>query len=478
MTLSPMSPAPANAEVTAVDTTGRWPLLLLLVSAIKWLVLSGVLALIASIQLIQPSFLADCVVFTHGRTVALTETAFIYGWGANAGLAIALWVLGRLGGAPLRALNWAVVGTIFWNLSVLLGLVGIATGDATGVGLLQMPRYVQPVMLVAYGAIGVAGVLAWLGRRHECTFAAQWYAVAALFLFPWIFSAAQVTLFWLPVRGVLQAVAGGWFAQGAWTLWLAPLGLAGAYFVVPKVTGRTLPSYDFAPHAFWCLLVLGAVTGGRHLIGGPVPAWIASLAIVACSLLLFHYFVVFINLRGAFGAGGTALKLVAFGLGAYVLGGLVDAITAFRGVALVTQFTHVDTAQEQLALYGGFSMMIFGAIYYAVPRLTGQSWASAALVRGHAMLAMLGVTALVVSLTVAGWIQGHELLDAKVTFADIASHTRFWLLLAVAAQAVLLLGNLLLLVNFCWSACRACCPAEPADSVAFRQPAAMEAPAS
>lgn len=478
MNVSPMPPAATNAEVTAVDTTARWPLLLLLLSAIKWLVLSGVLALITSIQLVQPSFLADYSVFTHGRAVALAETAFIYGWAANAGLAIALWVLGRLGGAPLRSLNWVVVGTIFWNVAVLIGLVGIATGDATGISFLELPRYVQPVMLIAYGAIGVAGVLAWLGRRHECTFAAQWYAIAALFLFPWIFSAAQVTLLWWPVRGVLQAVAGGWFAQGAWTLWLAPLGLAGAYYVVPKITGRTLPSYDFAPHAFWCLLVLGAVTGGRHLVGGPVPAWIASLAIVACALLLFHYFVVFINLRGAFGVGGTALKLISFGLAAYVLGGLLDAVTAFRSVALVTQFTHIDTAQQQLALYGGFSMMLFGSIYYAVPRLTGHAWASAALVRGHALLATLGLVVLVVTLVVSGWIQGHDLLDPKVTFADLADHTRFWLLVAVAAQAVLLLGNLLLLVNFCWSACLGCFPAEPAEPARFRQPSVMEAPAS
>ena len=473
-----MSSAPTNAEVTAADTSARCPLLLLLASALAWLVTSGVLALVTSIQLVQPTFLAECPVFSYGRAQALQETAFLYGWAANAGLAIALWVLGRLGGAPLRALNWVVVGTLFWNLAIALGLCGIATGEATSIAFLQLPRYVQPVMLVAYGAIGIAGVLAWLGRRNECSFAAQWYAVAALFLFPWIFSAAQVMVLWSPVRGTLQAVAGGWFAQGAWTLWLAPLALSGAFYVVPKITGRVLPSYDFAPHAFWCLLVLGAFTGGRHLVGGPVPAWIASVAIVSCSLLLFHYFVVLMNLRGAFGAGGTALKLLSFGLAAYVLGGLLDAITSFRSVALVTQFTHVDTAQQQLALYGGFSMMIFGAIYFALPRLTGRAWASAGLVRGHSALAIFGVVLLVVSLAAAGWTQGRDLLDAKVAFADIAAHTRGWLLAAVAAQGILLLGNLLLLVNFCQSVCAGYCSATPVEPALFRQPSTMEAPAS
>lgn len=472
------APTNATAEVTATDTTARWPLLLLICSAIKWLVLSGILSLIASIQLVQPAFLADCSVFTHGRTVAMQESIFVYGWAANAGLAIALWVLGRLGGSPLRAGNWIIVGTLFWNIAITLGLIGIATGDATSIAFLQLPRYVQLIMAFAYGTIAVAGVLAWVGRRTESTFAAQWYAVAALFLFPWLFTAAQMMLLWSPVRGVLQAVAAGWYAQGAWTLWLAPLALSAAYYVVPKVTGRALPSYEFAPHAFWCLLVLGAFTGGRHLVGGPVPAWIASVAIVSCALLLFHYFVVFLNLRGAFGGGGTALKFISFGLGAYLLGGLVDAITAFRDVALVTQFTHFDAAQQQLALYGGFTLILFGAIYYAVPRLTGQPWASAMLINGHRLTAVLGVTLLIVSLAGAGWVQGHDLLNAKTSFADIATHTRSWLLLVVAAHGLLLLGNLIFFVNFLRSACAACCPSAAPAEIQFRDAGALEAPVS
>ena len=84
-----------------------------------WLVISGIFALIGSIQLHTPGFMAVCPVFTYGSTVAIAETAFVYGWLANAGLALALWVLGRLSGEPLRAQNWALGGAIFWNLGVL-----------------------------------------------------------------------------------------------------------------------------------------------------------------------------------------------------------------------------------------------------------------------------------------------------------------------------------------------------------------------
>ena len=446
-----------SSEITSADTGSRGPLLLLVCAAAKWLVISGVFALITSIQLFQPAFLADCSWLTHGRAEAMRESIFIYGWGANAGLAVALWVLARLGGSPLRAGNWVMVGTVFWNLGLLGGLVGIAIGDATSISFLELPRYVQPLMLVAYGAMAVAGVLAWAGRRTEGTFASQWYAMAALFLFPWIFSIAQVMLLFAPVRGVLQAIVAGWYVQGAWTLWLAPLALSGAYYLVPKITGRAIPSYFFwTSLSFWTLVVVGAWTGGRHLVGGPVPAWVPSVAIVSCSLLLFHYFMVFLNLRGAFGGGGTALKFVSFGLIAYVLGGFTDAITSMRAVAKITQFTQFAVAQQQLALLGAVSMMLFGALYYLVPRVSGRAWASAVLVRGHFFLTALGIVLLVVSLVAAGWVQGHALNEAAMvdgkpvlaSFAEISARIQTPLMIATAANGILLLGSLMFAANF------------------------------
>jgi cytochrome c oxidase cbb3-type subunit 1 len=472
MTTAPQ--AAETAEVTQIDSTARWPLLFLLGSALFWLVFSGILSLVNFVQLSSPGLLAECPVFSYGRTAALQESAFVYGWAANAGLAVALWLLARLGGSPLRSLNWVVAGTLFWNFALTLGLIGIATGDMTSNAWLHLPGYVLPMLLVAYGTIAVPGVLAWTGRRKEMTFASQWYAVAALFLFPWIFSVAQMMLVFHPGRGVLQALVAGWFVQGAWTLWLAPLALAAAYYLVPKITGKIIPSYDFAQLSFWTLLFVGAWTGGRHLIGGPVPAWVATIAVVSCALLLFHYIVVALNLRGAFSSGGsTVLKFVAFGLGAYVVGGFIDAATAMRSVAVHTQFTFFSEGQAQLALQGAFSMVVYGAIYFLAPRLTGRAWPSGALIRAHYAAAVIGTVVLVVSLFIAGYVQGHDLNDAAIPFSKIAGYYRPWILAATAGQGVLLLGNLLLATHLLWLACP-----KAATPAAFSPAPTMEASVS
>jgi cytochrome c oxidase cbb3-type subunit I len=472
-----MTNAPTNAasaEVTAIDAQARGPLLLLLGSGVVWLVVSGILAVITSIQLHSPHFLADCPVLTFGRAQALRETAFVYGWAANAALGIGLWVLGRLGGYPLRALNWVVVGTLFWNIAVTAGLVGIAAGDMTSFSLLQLPRYVLPALVFAYAAIAISGVLAWSGRKADGTFASHWYAIAGLVLFPWALCAAQAVLLWWPVRGTVQAIAANWYGQSVWSLWLAPFALSAAYYIVPKVAGRVLPTYESAPLSFWTLIFVGSWTGGRHLIGGPVPAWVPTMAVVAAGLLVFHYLVIALNFRAAFKSTGTAIRFIRIGLIAYIVMGVLELLTSFRAVAVQSQFTFIATAIEQLGLYGGISMIFFGAIYYMVPRLTGKAWASPGLAAGHRLLVVAGVALSVVTFAVAGLSQGQDLLNPKINMAHIFGSVRLSLLMNTGAQIILVSANLLLLVNLFRTAFGRNTRPIPAQAL-FRLPAKVEA---
>ena len=99
---------------------------------------------------------------------------------------------------------------------------------------------------------------------------------------------------------------------------------------------------------------------------------------------------------------------------------------------------------------------------------------SAGLVRAHLVLSIGGILLLVGSLAVAATIQSQDLSDPAVAFADIARHTRPWLIAAAAAQAVLLLGNIALTVNFVGTACRIL---NISRAASFNPSSAMEAPA-
>jgi len=464
MTTSSIQAAPSGGD--AIDAHARGPLLTAIGLALGWLVVSGVFSLIAAIQLHSPAFLASCEMLTHGRVRALAETSFVYGWAGGAGIASVVWILGRLGGTPLRALSWFGAGAVFWNLGVAAGLVGIATGDMTSFSLLQLPRYVQPLLVFASAAMGMAGLLAWSGRRRDGVFASHWYGVAGLVLFPWALTAAQICLLWFPLRGVLQAVGSAWYVDAVLFLWLSPLSLACAYYLAAKLSGRVLPSYEAAPLAFWMLMVVGTWSAGRHLIGGPVPAWLPTMAVVGFSLLLYHFSVAGLNLRGAFSLGGPVGGALKFGVFSYLAFGAVAFLLTFRGMALRTQFTHFSTATDQLFLYGAVSMILFAAIYFLVPSLTGRQWSSAGLTSGHFLGVRVGVALSVLALAAAGLSQGGMLLEAKTGFGEIAAGVRTPLLLNTAAQFVLLASNLLLLVNFWRSTCACCAGSDDGVAVA------------
>jgi cytochrome c oxidase cbb3-type subunit 1 len=230
------------------------------------------------------------------------------------------------------------------------------------------------------------------------------------------------------------------------------MAMAAVYYLLPKISGRVIHNYDFAVYGFWTLLFFGCWMGGRHLIGGPVPAWIPTMAIVCAWLVLFHHIIVYFNLREVFRPGSsTVLKFLAIGLGSYLLSAVVDTAFASRILAEVTQFTFFQQAQMQLA-FGSVTLIIFGALYYLVPRLAGAHWPSVSLIRGHFLAAVLGFILFVVALGAAGWTQGMGLNDTGLTFVEIAAKTKSWLLVATAAQGVLLVGNLLFLVHFLWLA--------------------------
>ncbi len=258
------------------------PLLFLLAPGSLWLVISGALALLAAVQLHSPGFLAECPFLTYGRTSAWRRPpSSTAGWRMPAWRwpsgSSAAWPASRC--APRTGSS---AGAWFWNSASPAPWSAWRWATATGFALLGLPGYVQLMLLFSYAAIAVAGLLAWSGRLRQVSYAAQWYAAAALFLFPWILSIAHVMLFSAPVRGVVQAiVAAGTRSRPGRSGWRPSPG--GGLLRGAEGHRRVLPSYEFAALGFWCLIFVGGLTGGRHLLGGPVPAWIPSVAVVSCA---------------------------------------------------------------------------------------------------------------------------------------------------------------------------------------------------
>jgi len=449
----------ARAEQSEIDASAKWPVLVFFGSALLWLILGGALQLAATIQLHTPTFLADCVWFTHGRLAPAAQNALIYGWGFNAAFAFGLWLMARLSATTLRHGGWLFIAAKFWNVGVTLGIGGILAGYSTSFELLEMPRYVTLLLLVAYALIGVWAVTTFSIRNTENVFASQWYLFGAAFWFPWIYTIAQVMLFRAPARGVVQPIVNAWYVHGLYGLWFVPVALAAIYYFLPKILGKPIRNYYLAPLAFWWLVIATAFAGGSRLIGAPVPVWIPTLGIVANMMIVLPLFVIGLNfigtLSGRLGAvgGSLTLRFILLSMVGFGLSSLLNLFLSLRSVSAIAQFTLLGGLRDWLAFYGCFSVAIFGAAYFFLPRLTGKEWRSTALIKAHFGATLLGVVLLAVGLAWAGWQQGHLLNDPSVAFADITRTLAGWHTFHSVVLGLLLVGHLAFLINFIWIAC-------------------------
>src|SRR5438105_2814564 len=217
---------PENRLRTAdIDTSCRGPLLLLFLSGIIWLVLGLLLSLISAIKLHAPGFLANAAWLTLGRIRPAGMNALLYGFASQTAIGVLLWMLCRLGGTRLVFQNTISLAAGLWNLGVTLGIIGILVGGSTGFEWLEMPRYASPILFVSYTLIGICALLTFSFRREKSLYVSQWYLLAAIFWFPWFYSAANLLLVFFPVRGVVQSVINAWFTGNFLNLWLTPIGL-------------------------------------------------------------------------------------------------------------------------------------------------------------------------------------------------------------------------------------------------------------
>jgi cytochrome c oxidase cbb3-type subunit 1 len=445
-----------RSVLSEIDASIRFPALFFVISAILWLVVGTALKMISAYQTYEPNFMAGCEFFTYGRIHPSATIAMLFGWGCNVIFAIGLWIIARLSLAPFRNAGLLIVAGLFWNFGISFGILGIFNGDQVGVGVLALPGYITPLLLIAYALIGAWGVLAFRSRCGTRVYVSQWYILGAIFWFPWTYMITQFMVIWFPARGVVQSIVSHWFDSSFQNLWLVPMALATAYYVIPKVLGRPIYSSSLALLGFVSLALFGSWTGPAHLIGGPVPVWIPTVGIVASVLLIIPSVAASLNLfLTAKGARSTvwrspSLRFVMFGVFSYFFATLLGSVMALRSVNEVSHFTTFSVGQDQQLVYAFFSMVMFGGLYYMVPRLTQREWPSSTMIFCHFWGSAFGISVIVAALLLGGWLAGFQMNDAEVHFIDIVQAMVPWHEARSIGIVCLAIGHMAFAINFLW----------------------------
>src|ERR1700704_4713618 len=441
-------------ERALIDASTRVPVLMFYTSALVWLLIGTFLAMFVSFKMQALDMLSNVSYLTWGRVRPAHVNIMVYGWASMAAMGTAIWLMARLCRTILRHPLLLITGAAFWNLGVLLGVGAILAGENTGYQWLEFPPYAAVILFVAYCIIMSWAVMMFRFRRGDQIYITQWYLLGAFLWFPWLYAAAQAMLFVIPVQGVMQAAVSWWYANNLLFLWFGAIALGTAYYMIPKVIGRPVYSYHLATIGFWTYALFSSWTGMQRLIDGPFPAWMITASIAATILTIIPVATVGLNhhmtMQGYFPLlrYSPTLRFTVFGAISYTVFSAVGVLISFRSVARYLNFTQASVGFYHLGLYAFYTMVIFGSMYYIVPRLVGREWRYASLIKLHFWMSVYGVGLMSLMLLAGALVEGTSLDDASLSFVETVQSVLPYLRGRSLAGVLMMVGHFVFAFHF------------------------------
>jgi cytochrome c oxidase cbb3-type subunit I len=446
MTVLQPTPEDLN-ERAAIDRSARYPVMFFFTSAAGWLLFATVMGFVSSIKLRLPWLWDSCPFMGYGRLFPVHFNALVYGWAMQAGIGVMLWLMARLTRSRIQHPVALIIFGHVWNAGVSLAVISIWFGASRSIPLLDFPAWIWPVLAVSYSCIVVWVIPMFHSRRNSLFYVSEMYLIGAAVWFPWIFITANLII----NKGsapVMGAGVNAWYISNLIYFWMAPVALAVAYYIIPKISGRAIYSYPLAQVSFWLLAILAGWTGFSRYMGGPFPAWMPAVSGAAAIFILLAIVATVVNLMLTL-KGCTklweyspSLRFTMMGMLMLALYSVLSAMSSTFVFGKNLQFSHFLVGIDTLAFYGFFSMTMFGAIYFIVPRITGSEWPSGERIRTHFWFSTYGILTMVVTMLVGGIAQGGNLAQWDQIFSASFVNSTAYVVGRAIAWALISFSNL------------------------------------
>lgn len=427
-------------------------------SSAAWFVLGTSFGLIDATHLAAPELLGNIPWIVFGRVRPMHTNAVIFGFVGSALLGAAYYMVPALVRTPLYSERMGMLSLWVWNLSIIAGTVSLSFGHSQG---REYAEWIWPVdvgILLAL-ALMFCDLLATAARREEkILYVSIWYVFGALVFTFFIYFFGNAV--WNPRTGAIfgmpDAILAWFYGHGVVGLFLTPLAIAIAYYVVPIACRSPLYSHTLSLVGFWTLLTIYTHIGTHHLLQTPVPTWLKVLAVAGSLGMLIPVMTVLINLwltmRGRLGylhadVGG---KFVMAGLVWYILTCIQGPLQALPTVQKVTHLNNWVIAHAHLGVLGFSGTIALGGVFFILPRITGRPLYNARLADLQYWLVLLGMAGFFGVLTAAGLIQGNGWLNGETVYR-ILPETHVYMVLRASIGVLLWGGALIGLYNVAMS---------------------------
>jgi cytochrome c oxidase cbb3-type subunit 1 len=394
------------------------------VTSAAWMVIATLVGFTTAIEFIAPDLLGNIPWLVLGRIRPIHVNLVIFGFVTPALLAASAYIVPRLLQTELYSEKLGMVTVFIWNVFLVAMVITLAMGHTQGREYAEAVWLIDLLVAAAFTLFFVNLILTIRQRKEPILYVSIWYISAAVILTTIVYGIGNVI--WVPGVGALTGIPDAiilWFyGHNILGLLLTPLAVGVAYYVIPSATRSPLYSHTLSLVGFWVLLVLYSHIGTHHLLQVPAPTWLKVIAIVDSIGMVIPVAVVLINLwytiKGKLGEihKDIGAKFVLTGTVLYLLTCIQGPMQSLPQVQRVTHFSFWVVAHAHMGILGFSGMIALGGLYYILPKITGRALYSTLLADLQYWLVLIGLIGFMVSLTIAGLIQGNGWLNGETVY--------------------------------------------------------------
>jgi cytochrome c oxidase cbb3-type subunit I len=431
-------------------------------SSVFWFVVVTTFGLIIATELAVPEAFGGLGPLVFSRVRPCHVEGVIFAWLSMMYWGFILFMSPRLLGTRSmwneRLSYWS--GWV-WNVAMALGFIGILTAHTQGREYAEFIWPIDIVILCVFVANIVNMMMTVSIRRVRPLYVSIWWAIGAPI---WVTASIFIeNVVWKPgniwsnpsgalATGVHDAMLNWWGNHNLFGLWLTPILIAAVYYFVPRITNTPLYSHTLSLISFWSLIFFYTTVGDHHLLQTPTPGWLKTIATINSIGILVSLWAFFGNvwltMRGQWDRFLTNLPLrfVLVGFFMYILANVQGALQATQPFNVMTHFTFFVIGHSHLALLGGFTILGMGVVYYVVPIVLNKPPFSRSVAELQFWLVTIGFLAFLLSLTIAGFIQGQGWMNGQPEVVLLPS-LHVWNIMRAVAGGMIYASAWLQIVN-------------------------------
>jgi cytochrome c oxidase cbb3-type subunit I len=460
-----------------------------ILSGVFWLIVPVFIGLFMAIllyappvQLLEPMWLRPYINF--GRIRPLHVNVAIFGWLSMIYAGAMLYLTPRLTGTKLWSERLGNLTVVLWNLFVVSLVITLPLGLNTGRKYAEVVYPLKVLFLILFILLAINIWMTVLRRQEKQLYVSVWHFIlASTLLIPVYFIGNKVWPLYLvngqltwdfsgAYTGMNDNIINFFYVHNLFNSWFTTGGIGLAYYLLPKLTGKPLYSHRLAIWGFWTVW-----TGQHHQLWSPSPYWLQTLtvvfsilAVIPTSAFMFNFFK---TMEGRWHLTVSDVRVRWLAVGA-ILWGLTcvqGVAQAFPNFSLWVHFTNWIIGHSHLAFVGDYTFWMFPVVYLILPELVRRPIFSRNLAEWHFWLSVIGLTIFMVSLWIAGLIQGQNWNVGGIPFIDTVRAMNTFFMFRMIGGAMMVVGQCIFAYNIYRTVTsRVMLPA--------RQPVAVPAPAS